>query len=128
VTAARPQEQEQPLPGGEARSAGDERAAAGESPWPQQVLLHERSGALALRWGAEAPALLAGHRLRAACRCAGCEHARRGGDATAVDSAVRLQRVSPIGEFGLQLHFSDGHERGIYPWPYLRELALEIAP
>jgi hypothetical protein len=125
VTAARLPEQEQPLlgetepgqgpfletdpawrrpdpsVGQAARSAKDARAVAGETAWPQQVLLHERSGALALRWGAEAPALLAGHRLRAACRCAGCEHARRSGD---------------------------GHERGIYPWPYLRELALEIAP
>lgn len=97
-----------------------------DSPWPQQVLLHERSGALALAWGAEAPALLPGHRLRAACRCAGCEQARRAGATPAADIAVRLERVSPIGEFGLQLHFSDGHERGIFPWPYLRELARSV--
>ena len=97
-----------------------------DSPWPQQVLLHARSGALALTWGAEPPALLPGHRLRAACRCAGCEQARRDGAAPAVDTAVRLQRLSPIGEFGLQLHFSDGHERGIFPWPYLRELARSV--
>ena len=27
--------------------------------------------------------------------------------------------------YGLQLIFNDGHERGIYPWPYLAELGLE---
>jgi DUF971 family protein len=25
----------------------------------------------------------------------------------------------------VQLVFSDGHDRGIYPWPYLHQLALE---
>jgi DUF971 family protein len=100
-----------------------------DTPWPQQVLLHERSGALALTWGAEAPAVLPGHLLRAACRCAGCEQARRAGTtpaAATADMAVKIERISPIGEFGLQLHFSDGHERGIFPWPYLRKLALEV--
>jgi DUF971 family protein len=100
-----------------------------DNAWPHQVLLHERSGALALTWGAEATALLPGHRLRAACRCAGCEQARRAGAApaaTTAGTAVKLERISPIGEFGLQLHFSDGHERGIYPWSYLRTLALEV--
>jgi DUF971 family protein len=28
-----------------------------------------------------------------------------------------------VGSVGLQLFFSDGHERGIYPWPYLYALA-----
>jgi hypothetical protein len=27
--------------------------------------------------------------------------------------------------YGLQLIFSDGHDRGIYPWPYLAQLAPE---
>jgi DUF971 family protein len=27
--------------------------------------------------------------------------------------------------YGLQLIFSDGHERGIYPWPYLAQLTPE---
>jgi DUF971 family protein len=30
--------------------------------------------------------------------------------------------VNPQG-YGVQLVFDDGHERGIYPWSYLRELA-----
>jgi DUF971 family protein len=101
---------------------------ADEPTWPQQVLLHERSGALSLGWADASSALLSGHRLRAACRCAGCEQARRLGAAPAADAGVKLQRISPIGEFGLQLHFSDGHERGIYPWAYLRELATVESP
>ena len=30
--------------------------------------------------------------------------------------------VRAVGNYALQLVFSDGHERGIFPWGYLREL------
>jgi len=29
----------------------------------------------------------------------------------------------PIGDYAVNIAFSDGHNRGIYPWPYLRLLA-----
>jgi DUF971 family protein len=38
-----------------------------------------------------------------------------------VDDRVRLIEVNAQG-YGLQLVFSDGHERGIYPWAYLSSL------
>jgi len=36
---------------------------------------------------------------------------------------VALKALQPIGSNALNLHFSDGHERGIYPLAYLVELA-----
>jgi DUF971 family protein len=30
--------------------------------------------------------------------------------------------MRPVGSYAVQLVFSDGHERGIFPWVYLREL------
>ncbi|WP_245726175.1 gamma-butyrobetaine hydroxylase-like domain-containing protein [Pseudomonas jinjuensis] len=35
---------------------------------------------------------------------------------------VRLRAIQPQG-YGVQPVFSDGHDRGIYPWQYLCELA-----
>ncbi|WP_395704109.1 gamma-butyrobetaine hydroxylase-like domain-containing protein [Aquabacterium sp.] len=90
---------------------------------PQQVILHEVSGHLTLAWADLGRRRLGGPQLRAACRCAGCEHARRRGRLAAPQDDTRLAGLQPIGEFGLQLQFSDGHERGIFPWAYLRELA-----
>ena len=29
--------------------------------------------------------------------------------------------------YGVQIEFSDGHARGIYPWRYLSELSAEFA-
>jgi len=36
---------------------------------------------------------------------------------------VRLVGVSAIGRYGVNLAFSDGHDRGIYPWFLLAALA-----
>lgn len=91
---------------------------------PSEVHIDQRSRTLTLRWPG-GPALSVSHaRLRRACRCAGCESQRRREQADPpCDPLVDVQGATPIGEMGLQLHFSDGHERGIYPWPYLRQLA-----
>ncbi|WP_413247280.1 gamma-butyrobetaine hydroxylase-like domain-containing protein [Pseudomonas sp. Marseille-P8916] len=66
-----------------------------------------------------APARGAGRRS-----CAGgspwCATKLRGGIALVRDD-VRLERIAPHG-YGVQLVFSDGHDKGIYPWAYLREL------
>jgi DUF971 family protein len=61
-------------------------------------------------------------RLRTACRCAECTALQRGGG-TIDGGGVSLQTLQPVGAHALNLHFSDGHSRGIYPLPYLVELA-----
>jgi DUF971 family protein len=38
-----------------------------------------------------------------------------------------LTGASPIGQYALQLLFSDDHDRGIYPWDLPRGLAGEPA-
>ena len=63
--------------------------------------------------------------LRAACRCAECVSLqRKSGSDPVVAQDIALITITPVGETGLHLHFSDGYERGIYPWAYLRELSL----
>jgi DUF971 family protein len=41
-----------------------------------------------------------------------------------VDPEVTLLKAEPLGTTALQLFFSDGHERGIYPWTYLKQIAF----
>lgn len=83
---------------------------------PEAVAL--RPAALQLRWP-DGTRELPAARLRAACRCGGCR-AR----APVFEAAeLRLVDAAPVGLYALQLVFSDGHDRGIYPWTWLRELA-----
>lgn len=66
--------------------------------------------------------------LRASCRCAPCLSARLRGTEIAPASAPTLVDAAAIGHYALQLRFADGHDRGIYPWAMLRELAAAAAP
>ncbi|MFG1299979.1 DUF971 domain-containing protein [Xanthobacter sp. V3C-3] len=77
---------------------------------------------------APARASLDASALRAACRCAGCVADRaRGRFDAAGFSGVTLATVAPFGAHGLNLTFSDGHARGVYPFAYLAALATGAA-
>jgi DUF971 family protein len=64
-------------------------------------------------------------RLRAACRCAHCVRARLDGLSSPAFDNVTIERLSPMGHYGINIAFSDGHGRGIYPWAYIWELLKE---
>lgn len=34
---------------------------------------------------------------------------------------VEISRIEPVGQYAVQLHFSDGHDTGIYSWDLLYE-------
>ncbi|MFM9900487.1 MAG: gamma-butyrobetaine hydroxylase-like domain-containing protein [Polaromonas sp.] len=94
------------------------------SAYPVSVVHHQTSRLLALQWSDGIQADLESNYLRSACRCAYCEKIRRSGAGPSVATNVNLVELMPIGEFGLQLRFDDGHDKGIYPWAYLRELSM----
>ena len=56
-------------------------------------------------------------------RSASTRRAEAEGDTSPVSDDIRLADIRLVGVYGVQLVFSDGHDRGIYPWIYLRELA-----
>ncbi|KAF0813841.1 hypothetical protein IGB42_01520 [Andreprevotia sp. IGB-42] len=60
--------------------------------------------------------------LRQQCRCTECRSASLLGKPHPLAAGVQVTGITPVGNYAVQLHFSDGHERGIYPWPYLLSL------
>jgi DUF971 family protein len=40
---------------------------------------------------------------------------------------IRITAVDPVGLYGVNIAFSDGHDRGIYPWPFLARLGMKDA-
>ncbi|WP_114811280.1 gamma-butyrobetaine hydroxylase-like domain-containing protein [Paraburkholderia kururiensis] len=89
---------------------------------PEEVTLNRAARTLTLRWSGTQTATLHCAALRAACPCAACRHARLTAGTVHVPQDVTLLDVQPVGHYGVQLAFSDGHARGIYPWPYLAQL------
>jgi DUF971 family protein len=61
--------------------------------------------------------------LRQACNCAECRRARLDGRFVDADPLVTITEADAIGQYAISIGFSDRHARGIYPWPYLIDLA-----
>lgn len=76
---------------------------------------------LTLEWGDGWVQVLGHARLRAACPCSKCRAARLAQRIDVANDGVRVSGVHAQG-YGVQLVFDDGHDRGIYPWGYLRGL------
>jgi DUF971 family protein len=94
--------------------------------FPQAIVDHRSSGILELTWQDHTSARLSHPLLRSRCRCGGCEQQlRRTGHHPEAFPDIRIERIELVGDKGLNLVFTDGHGRGIYPWAYLREIARE---
>ena len=87
---------------------------------PRALRNRREPGELVVQWG-EVEQVIGHARLRGACPCSQCRAARLQGAISLVREDVRVERIEAQG-YGVQLVFSDGHGRGIYPWAYLREL------
>lgn len=87
---------------------------------PSALRNRRERGELLVQWG-EVEQVISHTRLRGACPCSQCRAARLKGAISLVGRDVRVARIEVQG-YGVQLVFSDGHERGIYPWDYLRSL------
>ena len=93
-----------------------------QAPVPLELTLHAASGRLEVLWSDGARGFLSGPQLRAACRCGGCESLRRAARPVQPPESTAISELQPVGDMGLQIVFNDGHDRGIYPWPYLHQL------
>ena len=93
---------------------------------PLSVVDHRASGVLELAWPDGCVSRLPHALLRSRCRCGGCEQQRRhlGGLPEPV-ADIRIDDIRPVGDKAVNLLFSDGHGRGVYPWAYLRQIADE---
>jgi DUF971 family protein len=38
---------------------------------------------------------------------------------------VEIEKLNPMGNYAISIHFSDGHTTGIYSWSYLHHLGID---
>jgi DUF971 family protein len=65
---------------------------------------------------------IAAEQLRLSCKCAHCTRARFDDRFPEAFPGIAITEIGDLG-YGLNISFSDGHNRGIYPKPYLLSLA-----
>ncbi|MBR2692033.1 MAG: DUF971 domain-containing protein [Aquamicrobium sp.] len=89
---------------------------------PLELRINAARNALIVRWGDGTSTALAAAALRATSRAAGQVRAGLEGR-NGVFEGVVITGAEAVGTYAIRLAFSDGHDRGIYPWDYLRDLA-----
>jgi DUF971 family protein len=95
-----------------------------QSEWPSEIKLNKKGRTLELVWNGER-AILSHKVLRQSCRCSVCESIRRKiVDVIPVAADIELLDIEVLGSTGVRLYFSDSHDRGIFPWTYLRQMAF----
>ena len=92
------------------------------SDMPLSVKLKKRSSLLELSWSDGGIDQISEQNLRRYCACSGCRAKKQVGVELMTDDASVTDLVL-MGTTGVQIRFSDGHDRGIYPWGYLRAIA-----
>ena len=90
--------------------------------FPHAISNDNRSALLTIDWSDGTRQLLGNRFLRSHCRCAQCKQAQARGDTLVPPTGVLITDIVPIGTYGAQFVFSDGHERGIFPWSYLKDI------
>lgn len=100
---------------------------------PEKISLSKSKKTLTIRWddGLVSEYPLSG--LRAACPCAECKGGHENmGDPGSPDlleiplrpsTSAEIDHLEVVGNYALQITWRDGHNAGIYTWPYLRGLA-----
>jgi prepilin-type processing-associated H-X9-DG protein len=89
---------------------------------PEAVVLKSDRMRLEIAWGDGNAAEVSAPRLRAACRCAWCTRERIDGTFAASFETITIDRLTAVGDYAINIAFSDGHARGIYPWAYLQKI------
>lgn len=100
------------------------------TPPPNSIRVPKEKMSLFLQWSDEEEVEISASRLRDQCRSAGTLSIAVKGLAVPARDDLFITDVQQIGSYALNISFSDGQERGIYPWELLRAIALndELQP
>ncbi len=89
---------------------------------PESITLGD-GGALVIAWPGGDRVEVAPAALRNACPCASCIEEGTGRkllDPATIPGDIRPVELHGVGNYAIQITWSDGHSTGIYSWPVLR--------
>jgi DUF971 family protein len=90
------------------------------SPAPLSIRNHQQERCVIVQWSKTETQRLSWVELRGACPCAGCRTNRLRGTIPLINADIEVTAINNM-IYGVQIIFSDGHDRGIFPWVYLHQ-------
>lgn len=91
---------------------------------PPEAIDVTAEGAVHITWPGGREVTIPAVHLRDLCPCAGCVEEGTGKkilDPATIPADIRPTEILAVGNYAIQIHWSDGHSTGIYTWPLLRE-------
>jgi DUF971 family protein len=95
---------------------------------PIKLGLAKDRRSLSIEWDSGEVQELSALSLRQHCRSSNAVRAQLDETQAIAPSDLRIVSTELIGSYALNISFSDGERRGIYPWAYLREIAAKEIP
>jgi DUF971 family protein len=95
-------------------------------PAPTEIKYHKRSRELEVRFPDGMNGRLSAELLRVHSPSAEVKgHGAGEGMLVTGKESVAIARIEPVGRYAVRLVFDDGHDTGLYTWPFLYELCSE---
>lgn len=88
---------------------------------PKAIELHTKSSEVRITWNTGKTDSLSTADLRQFCACSTCRAKKLVG-VELIDAITEIKNIYPMGSSGIQIEFADGHDRGVFPWPYLHAI------
>ena len=95
------------------------------TPIPKLIGRKAPRGDVLIKWDEGHEGVYPARMLRLACPCAACREEMSGRpllDPTTVPEDIDGVQVQLVGQYGIRIDWSDGHNTGIYPYEYLLQL------
>jgi DUF971 family protein len=90
---------------------------------PPEAIHVTEAGGLRIAWSGAREVEIPPFQLRDGCPCAGCVEEGTGRkllDPATIPADIRIQDLKAVGNYAIQIFWSDGHSTGIYSWDTLR--------
>jgi len=92
---------------------------------PTAINYYAKDRTLEITWGPGHTVRLPTKLVRTECGCASCVDERTGErilDPRSVPEDIDILDMRPVGNYAIQIRWSDGHDAGLYTWERLRHL------
>lgn len=95
--------------------------------FPKQIKLSEKKDSLIIHWSNDSNQSISLLKLRKLCPCATCLTDKENQSPNYIplfaENQIKIKSINQVGSYAITIVWQDGHNTGIYEFPYLKMIA-----